>query len=443
MTELATNTPRYPTLRPIPGFEPRADGERLSICLLRPPSPELINDRIDPPIGLLQIGTVLECAGHEVKILDFAGGHEPRIPDADLYGISLFTISYAEALELRDEIRGTSDAPIMVGGPHAQALPQQTAEDFDYVVVGEAEAEIASLVVPMARRELGRSVAHVRPPMDLGALPFNNYALVDTDSYSRVVDGRLAFSILSGRGCPFRCTYCFTAALAEKVRLRPVDHVMEELYYLDEHYEVDALRFIDDNFLMNLKFFRQLAPRLGELGRPYRVYCRAVDLTEERCRLLAESGCKMVACGVESGSQTMQNLMNTRKNVQKMAEGIRIARKYGIQVRVGLIVGYPGETWGTVKESVRELLEMPFNSYNLFNFVPLPGTEPYHDPKRFGITWLSKSWKDYYILYGENQASYAFEHETLDRKTLAEMRAYMIEKLNGRYMPALNDVDFK
>lgn len=430
---------------PSPASAPWATSELqpLRICLLRPPSPELLNDRIDPPIGLLQIGTVLKQAGHEVTILDFAGGHQQRIPDADLYGITLFTISYSESLALRDQIREVSSAPIMVGGPHAQALPKETADDFDYVVVGEAEAEIAGLVQVMASRELEPRVVHTRPPMDLGALPLNDYSLVETDSYSRVVDGRLAFSILSGRGCPFQCTYCFTAALAEKVRLRPVDHVMEELYGLDERYSVDALRFIDDNFLMNLRFFRQLAPRLKEFGRPYRVYCRAVDLTEERCRLLAESGCRMVACGVESGSQKMQELMNTRKDVQKMAEGIRIARRYGMEVRVGLIVGYPGETWETVRESVDELVKMPFSSYNLFNFVPLPGTDPYHRPERYGITWLSKDWKDYYILYGENQASYAFEHETLDRKTLAEMRAYMIERLNGRFMPALNDVDFK
>ncbi|MCB1058076.1 MAG: B12-binding domain-containing radical SAM protein [Acidobacteria bacterium] len=417
--------------------------QALRICLLRPPSPELLNDRIDPPIGLLQIGTVLKQEGHEVTILDFAGGHELRIPDADLYGITLFTISYAESLVLRDQIREVSSAPIMVGGPHAQALPRETAQDFDYVVVGEAEADIAGLVHGMARRELRPRVIHTTPPADLGALPLNDYSLVETDSYSRVVDGRLAFSILSGRGCPFRCKYCFTAALAEKVRLRPVDHVMAELYGLDERYSVDALRFIDDNFLMNLRFFRELAPRLKEFGRPYRVYCRAVDLTEERCRLLAESGCRMVACGVESGSQKMQELMDTRKDVQKMAEGIRIARRYGMEVRVGLIVGYPGETWETVEESVNELVRMPFTSYNLFNFVPLPGTDPYHHPERFGITWLSKDWKDYYILYGENQASYAFEHETLDRATLAEMRAYMIDRLNRRFMPALNDVDFK
>jgi radical SAM superfamily enzyme YgiQ (UPF0313 family) len=384
MIDISMSKTLLPLADPYPGLDAGSE-EPLRICLLRPPSPELLNDRIDPPIGLLQIGSILRQAGHEVSILDFAGGHWPAIPEADLYGITLFTVSYAEALELGTAIREISNAPIMVGGPPAQALPVETAQDFDYVVVGEAEDMITGVMGPMARRTLESAVVHARPPADLGALPISDYSLVDTGSYSRVVDGRLAFSILSGRGCPFRFTYCFTAALAEKVRLRPIDHVMEEPRRLDDDYTVDALRLIDDNFLMNLRFFRELAPRLQEFGRPYRVYCRAVDLTEERCRLLAESGCRMVACGVESGSQKMQELMNTRKNVQKMAEGIEIAWRYGIEVRVGLIVGYPGETWETVKESVREILKMPFTSYNLFNFVPLPGTDPYHHPERYGI----------------------------------------------------------
>jgi len=402
-----------------------------------------LNDRIDPPTGLLMIGTALRQYGHEVEMLDFAGGESPLIPAADLYGMSLYTTSYPDALEIKERIRVFSDAPIVVGGPHPQALPIKTLEDFDYIVTGEAEIDFPPLVERLVERNYPTRVIATKPPADLGALPHNDYSLVDVDSYNRVVAGHIAFSILSGRGCPFRCTYCYTAALAEKVRLRPVDHIMDELYKLDESYGVSALRFVDDNFLMSRNFFKMLAPRLREYGKPYRVYCRAVDLTPERCELLAWSGCKMVACGIESGSQKMQDLMNTSKNVQKMTDGVIAAKRHGIEVRAGLIVGYPGETWDTVKESVENLKKMPFDSYNLFNFVPLPGTEPYHKPKKYGITWISDNWKDFYILYGENEGSYSFEHESLNRKMLADMRQYMIEELDHTFKPAIRDMDYK
>jgi radical SAM superfamily enzyme YgiQ (UPF0313 family) len=415
----------------------------MKVCLIRPPAPELLNDRIDPPVGLLFIGTALKKHGHQVEILDFAGGETHEIPRADIYGMTLYTTSYPDALIIRDEIRKISDAPIMVGGPHPQALPRETVEDFDYAVIGEAEMDMPQIIERLAERTFPTKVVYTKNPPHLGELPFNDYSLVDVPSYNRVVAGQTAFSILSGRGCPFRCTYCYTAALAEKVRLRPVDHLMGELQELDDTYGISALRFVDDNFLMSRRFFKDLAPRLREFGTPYRVYCRAVDLTEERCELLAWSGCKMVACGIESGSQQMQDLMNTRKNVQKMTDGVIAAKKYGIEVRAGLIVGYPGETWETVKESVENLKKMPLDSYNLFNFVPLPGTDPFHNPAKYGIKWISKNWKDFFILCGDNEASYAFEHETLNQKTLGEMRSYMIEELDKVFMPARQDVEYK
>jgi len=413
------------------------------VCLIRPPSPELLNDRIDPPTGLLYLGTALKRYGHQVKILDFAGGQHPEIPDADIYGFTLYTTSYPDALVIRDQIRERSFAPIMVGGPHAHALPKETAQDFDYVVVGEAEQTIPPLIERMAGRTHLEKIVHTVPPRRLSELPYNDYSLVAVASYNRVVSGETAFSILSGRGCPWECTYCYTAALQEVVRMRSPEHVMGELYQLDQEYGVSAVRFIDDNFLMNRRFLRDIAPMLKEFGRPYRVYGRAQDLNQETVALLAGSGCVMVGCGVESGSQAMLDKMNTGKSVAKMTEGIRLAHEAGIRIRAGLIVGFPGETWETVRESVENLTRMKIDSYNLFNFIPLPGTDPFNHPEKYGITWISRNWKDFYVLHGNNEGAYAFEHETLGRKALAKMRAYMIEELSKGFMPSQDDTRFK
>ncbi|MBN2423138.1 radical SAM protein [Candidatus Woesearchaeota archaeon] len=416
----------------------------MNVCLLRPPSPELLNDRIDPPIGLLYLGTSLKEHGYHVEILDFAGGENPEIPaDADIYGFTLFTTSYTNTLEIRDRIRDMSEAPIIVGGPHAQALPVATSKDFDYVFIGESEHTLPLLIEPMVKGSLEERIIEAKAPLNLDELAFNDYSLVDLGSYNRVVSGEIAVSILSGRGCPWKCKYCYTAALEIKVRMRSPEHVMGELYKLDEEYGIDAIRFIDDNFLMNKTFLRGITPMLKNLGKPYRVYGRAQDLTEEIVDLLADSGCVMIGCGIESGSQKMHELMNTKKYVEKMKEGVRLASKAGIKIRAGLIVGFPGETWETVRESVDELKEMDIDSYNLFNFIPLPGTDPFIHPEKYGITWLSENWKDYYMLQGENEAAYAFEHVDLDKETLAEMRQYMISELDKVFLPSLKDVEFK
>lgn len=415
----------------------------LNICLIRPPSPELLDDRIDPPIGLLQLAGPLHEAGHHVQLLDLAGNADLSIPHADVYGLTLYTTSYPEACDIRDRIRAQSDAPIIVGGPHAQALPELTAKDFDYVIVGEAETALPGLIDGLARRRMRQSVIRVAAPLDLSALPINNYKLLDMESYSRSSQGASVFSVLTGRGCPFRCAYCYTAALGGGIRRRSIEHIMSELEYVDETWGIESLRFIDDNFLMHTRFFRTLAPLLKDFSKPYRAYCRADDLSPQKCELLAESGCVMLACGVETGSQDIHNKMGTRKRIDKIRQGLEAAERVGISVRIGVIVGYPGETWETVRESARVLKSMPFDSYNLFNFVPLPGTDPFHHPERYGITWLSKDWKDYYVLHGDNKGSYAFEHETLDRNTLKEMRNFMTGELNSVARPSLQDTLFR
>ncbi len=415
----------------------------MNICLIHPPAPELIDDRIDPPTGLLYLATALKSYGHNVRILDFAGNQSPAIPPADIYGMTLYTTSYPEAILLRDRIRSISSSPVMVGGPHASALPEKTAKDFDYVVVGEAEVTLPPLIERMAAREHPNNVIYCAAPQKLDDLMYNDYSLVDIASYNRIVAGEKAFSILSSRGCPWRCKYCTTSTLEQKVRSRSVEHVIGELILLDRQYGVIALRFIDDNFLMNLPFLRRFAPRLKEYEKPYKAYGRASDLSEETVDLLADSGCKMVACGVESGSQEMHEKMGTKKSVKKMIEGITLARKRGINIRVGILMGFPGETWDTVKESLNNLRKMPFNSYNLYNFVPFPGTEPFNNPGAFGITWISSNWKDFFLLHGHNETNYAFEHRDLDRKTLAEMRAFMISELDKIALPSLKDKEFK
>ncbi len=101
------------------------------------------------------------------------------------------------------------------------------------------------------------------------------------------------------------------------------------------------------------------------------------------------------------------------------------------------------ETWETIRESTDNVGGMCFDSYNLYNFVPLPGTDPYRHPERYGITWLSSRWKDYFVLKGENQAGCALEQTELDRVTLGQMRQYVIAALDRVSRPALSDDEFR
>ena len=201
------------------------------------------------------------------------------------------------------------------------------------------------------------------------------------------------------------------------------------------HENFGSIYFFDDNFIVDKSLLRELLPRLKEFGMPYKAGGRAQNITPELAKKLAESGDKALFVGVESGSQYMHDLMSTGKNVERMAKGIINAKNAGMEVFVGIIIGFPGETWATIQESAENLAKMPLDSYNLFNFIPYPNTDAYKHPEKYGITHLSENWEEYFGIWGENQGGFAFEHKDFNHNDLRNWRSYMTEKLSRTTMP--------
>jgi len=402
----------------------------VNIVLIRTSEKLLMDPSIDPPFGLIVIGTILENRGHNVAIVDM--NHTREIPEADIYGISVYTSSYHEALSAMKSIHGR---PVIAGGPHATALPELLMKDgFDAVVTGECEGNICDIVECVHSGE--RGIFSGLPIDDLDTLPYWNYGLVDMSRYNRVVSGYHAFSYMTSRGCPNRCLFCWTAKnIVHKMRFHSVERVVNDLERSGNKY----IRFFDDNFACDSNRLALLCNAIKRMGITYRCTPRVTDLTDYNCRMLSESGCSLVGLGIESGSDKMLKLMNKKQSTKQIMDGICNAKKYGIKVRIGLVLGFPGETWDTIKESVKFLMEVPFDEFNPYIFVPFPGTLPYHDPERFGITWLSNNWVDYHIMSGFNEPHIAFNTDSLNSDVLMDMWKYCVEKLSENRMLGVQD----
>ena len=143
----------------------------MKINLIRPPIPKVLDDRLDPPIGLALLGTVLKSKGYEVEISDFTGNKPVEIHAADVYGISVWTGSFYQAIRIRDDIRKLSDAPIIAGGPHVSALPEQCLGYFDYVFIGESELTLPEKIEQIADRTLDEKIIYSKRLQDLSSLP--------------------------------------------------------------------------------------------------------------------------------------------------------------------------------------------------------------------------------------------------------------------------------
>jgi radical SAM superfamily enzyme YgiQ (UPF0313 family) len=411
----------------------------MRVILIRAPEDQLHDDRLDPPLGLIYLASALRDAGHEPVIVDLCGARDfAEIPVGDIYGISAFTTSYHVALKIARFLREREPkAVLLAGGPHVSAVKGKVlGEGFDYAFVGEAERTLPPLVELLATRRYLNQVIEGDEVRPLDSVRFD-FAEVDLLSYGRTVDNRRCATLLSARGCPYKCRFCWTPNNFGAIRFHSTEYIREQLVVMRDEYGIDAVTFHDDSFLADKERAFEVMDLLAEMGFIWRAECNLLHLQPDVCERLVRTGCRHVLVGVETGSVAMLRAMRKPQNQKVISTGIHNAVAAGLTVRASLLVGFPGESWETVRESVDFLNVLPFQEYSLYNFTPFPGTDPYENPQRYGIEWISGDYQDFYLLKGHNEANYSYRTKDFGPEQLAEWREYMISELDRSHAPSV------
>jgi len=398
----------------------------MKIVLIQPPQKKIDDDRLEYPLGLMYLSSILKQDKHEVSILDFSGGFYHIIPQADIYGFSTFTPAYSWCLQKRDEISNKyPKSKFVAGGPHVSALPDECSTDWDAVVVGEGENAINNIIN-------GQCGVIYGTPMAIDSIPFPDYKGVDIYSYTRIFRGSAIISLLSSRGCPYNCAFCNSIVVGArcKPRFRSPELVKDEIIYLRENYpDILSYRIVDDLFTFSEQRVEDMAKILHPLNIQYRCNSRVNLFNDNVAKLLVDSGCVFVSFGVESGSDEILKKMNKKQTTDDIENAIRSAKNAGIGVRCYLIVGFPGETWDTVERTISLMLETKPDDILIFAVIPFPGTPLYHFPQKFGITWLSNDFDDYLQITSNKGSNYLLSHYSATAQEIKKMREYMIERL--------------
>lgn len=409
---------------------------RPQLVLLQTPCYELEDDRLEPPLGLLYMAAWLRSYGHQAQIVDLSSIPQTEwgdvIPPADIYGFSTLTTTYHRTLEVLEAVRKVNPiARTVAGGPHASALPEDVSRDFDFVIVGEGERAILHLIQALQGAEAPPRILKEPPVTDLDSLPFPDYSMVDIDSYRRVVAGRPSLSILSSRGCPYRCVFCNSVVMGRgrSVRFRSAANVVQEIRLLKATWGVDSFRFQDDIFTLNVPRLREMTALLHDEEITHRCFGRVDRCSPEVADLLREGGCKHISFGVESGSPVILERMQKGQTTDQIRRGIANARAAGLMVRIYLIVGFPGETWETVRETVDLMLECAPDEFSVYPLIPYPGTLLYEQPEMFGITAINPDFSQYFQVCRGRGTGYIFQTDDLNEEIISDMRAYIIESL--------------
>ncbi|MFD8559661.1 B12-binding domain-containing radical SAM protein [Streptosporangium canum] len=368
-----------------------------------------------PPFGVLYLAAVAEEAGHQVAIRRVAPGHTALdLTGFDAIGLSLASsATYGLMLQARREAMIDPGALIMAGGVHANFYPAESLRDLsaDVVADGESEDTLLHLLDHIDDRDFS-SVAGVvferdgrivrtpsRPLMrDIDTLPLPARHLLPRQDI--VLSDRLAGTdtrmahVMFSRGCPFPCSFC--AVAQRRMQYRGGASARTELTHLIDTYDIGGFAIVDDNFIVNKAKVTDICDHITDLNLRWSALSRVDTVDQPLLEAMAASGCIEIKYGMESGSERLLKAMRKNTTQAKIRAAIEMTAKAGIQAKVFIIHGFPGENTETTRETITLLKQLRpmLGRVALFRFVPLPGTEVYANALLHGIrgTHLQPGW---------------------------------------------------
>jgi magnesium-protoporphyrin IX monomethyl ester (oxidative) cyclase len=295
--------------------------------------------------------------------------------------------------------------PIVIGGIHPTAFPEYTLSysGADFVILGEGEFSTAALLMSIVA---GETVANIdglaykdngtvvinpktRFIQELDELPFPAYHLLDIDKYKRLCrNDRISqirginFSLLTSRSCPYQCTYCnMFLSHGRKWRARSPENVLDEIEHLVRRYEIHHFAIVDDNFLLSRKRARRILQGIIDRNlqikfiTPNGLSVRTLD--DELVRLLKDAGALEISIAVESGSDFIRNdVYNKKISSEQIYRVIESCRRHRLPVRAFFMIGAPGESDTTIKESLQMMRRIKVPAYINIT-TPYKGTKLY------------------------------------------------------------------
>jgi len=385
------------------------------------------------PIFLAYATAASEAEGFETLLLD-APAMELTLRNVverarewkpDLIVIDTSTPSIDNDVMVASELKQATAGRVCLVGTHVSALPDETlrlspsldfaaVREYDYTVrdLGRllsrnpypSEQEIRAVAGLAYRWENGIHRTGERPYIEnLDALPFVSrvYKKHLSEYIHRYFYGSTRYpvmTILSGRGCPYSCSYCVYPQnlVGHKYRFRSVENVVDEMEFIVKAFpQVREIFLEDDTLTVNRDRCRNLAKEIErrDLHITWTTNSRA-DADLETLRALKKSGLRLVCVGFESGDQTVLDNIGKKISVEQMKQFGRDARKAGILVHGCFLVGSEGETRETLKKTLDLALALSPDTAQFYPIMVYPGTRAYRWASDRGYI-QAKCWREW------------------------------------------------
>ncbi len=361
---------------------------------------------VEIPMALLAACNYADRDGYKIKLIDqrmdenWEKTLRSELKNGTLFAaLSAFTGDQVHfSLDAAKVIRDANpDLPIVWGGIHSTLLPIQTVESeyVDVVVKSEGEQPLLDIANALDKGE-PQKIKDVRgvttkvdgkiynnpeaPNLNVEEMPFLPYHLIDLKEYVKALGGGISF--LSSRGCPFQCTYCSNPFLSQRRwRMMSPKRTMEELDFIMSKAKFERVKFNDEHFFVDKNRVYGIAEGIND-NYAWEAQTRLDTVAYIDYRKLRKTGLYQIQPGLESGNPRILKMIKKEITLENIIRYNKMMADTGIVCTYNFMTGFPTETMGEIKETIRMSLKLVDDNPNseiaaFYIFTPYPGTEAY------------------------------------------------------------------
>ncbi len=407
----------------------------MKVLLIYPPNffhiksvlPEVVEGErgYNPPLGLLYLAGYMQKFSPEIdlKIIDCLAENisfdqlEKEIENfsPDVVGVSVMTFTLRDSLKVSEVVKKVSKkTKVVFGGPHVNIYSRETLElgNVDFIVLGEGEKIFNDLMSNINNEEALKKIPglvffdknnnfiHTGLPQliqDLDNVPLPARNLIDNNKYSSVLGtSKLVTTMMTSRGCPYKCLFCDRPHLGKFFRARSADNVVAEIKDCMK-YDIKEFLMYDDTFTIDHKRVIDICDQIIEqkLNIRWDIRARVNTINEEMLKKLKQAGCVRVHYGVESGNQKILNVLRKGITIEQVEKAFKLTHSVGMETLAYFMIGNPEETKENIEQTIKFALKINPDYVHITATTPFPATELYNMALERGVikedVWLKFS----------------------------------------------------
>ena len=381
------------------------------------------------PIWLAYAVTAVEASGHRVRLVDALADRRSldwclesaKRDEPDLIVIDTSTPSIENDASVARQLKELiPESLVCLVGPHVSATANETLRAYpwvDFVTIGEYDHSLRDIADSLQSGSSNdwknvAGIAHLEGDevktnprqawiQDLDSIPFVSSTYLrhlDFQNYFYAITQWPVVTIISGRGCPYKCNYCMYPQVlhGHQYRTRSPENVAAEMSFIEKSFlGVKEIFIEDDTLTLHRKRVVALCEEIIRLGLKINWTCNArADVDLDTLKIMKAANCRLLCVGIESGDQRILDEVGKGIQLQQVEQFFEDVKQAGVMVHGCFMAGNRGETRETMEKTLGLAKRLNPDTAQFYPLMVYPGTKAYEWARSEGLI-KARTWKEW------------------------------------------------